>query len=167
MSVGDINITVVGNLTKDPELRYTTSSTAVASFVVASSPRVRDQASGEWKDGPAVFMRCSAWRHLAEHVAETCERGTRVIVTGRLTQREYEDTNGIKRQVTELQVEEVGPSLKYATAKVIKATRGAPGGEPPHPADAWSGDQTSGWGKAQSSADGGWNGGYANDEPPF
>lgn len=146
---GDTTITVIGNLTADPELRFTPSGAAVSNFTVASTPRSFDKASGEWKDGDALFLRCSVWRQAAENIAESLTRGTRVIVSGRLVQRSYEK-DGEKRTVYELQVDEVGPSLKYATAKVQKATRSdassAPAGDPwggPVPASSF------------------------NDEPPF
>src|ERR1700760_165704 len=125
---GDTVITVVGNLTDDPELRFTPSGAAVANFTVASTPRTFDRQSGEWKDGEALFMRCNIWRQAAENVAETLTRGARVIVSGRLKQRSYETREGEKRTVVELEVEEVGPSLKYATAKVNKVSRGSGGG---------------------------------------
>lgn len=124
---GDTIITVVGNLTSDPELRFTPSGAAVAGFTVASTPRHFDKQSGEWKDDDALFMRCSVWRQAAENVAETLTRGMRVMVTGRLKQRSYETAEGQKRTVVELEVDEVGPSLKYATAKVDKVTRGSDG----------------------------------------
>ncbi|MET0234409.1 MAG: single-stranded DNA-binding protein [Kibdelosporangium sp.] len=125
---GDTVITVVGNLTADPELRFTSSGAAVASFTVASTPRTFDRQSGEWKDGEALFMRCSIWRQAAENVAETLTRGARVIVSGRLKQRSYDTREGEKRTVIELEVEEVGPSLRYATAKVNRVSRGEGGG---------------------------------------
>jgi single-strand DNA-binding protein len=125
---GDTTITVVGNLTADPELRFTSSGAAVASFTVASTPRTFDRQSGEWKDGEALFMRCSIWRQAAENVAESLTRGARVIVSGRLKQRSYDTREGEKRTVIELEVDEVGPSLKYATAKVNRANRGEGGG---------------------------------------
>src|SRR3954471_3318910 len=118
MAAGDTTITVVGNLTGDPELRFTPSGAAVASFTVASTPRTLDKATNEWKDGDALFLRCSIWRQAAENVAESLQKGMRVIVQGRLQQRSYETKEGEKRTVVELQVDEVGPSLKYATAKV-------------------------------------------------
>jgi single-strand DNA-binding protein len=121
---GDTIITVVGNLTADPELRFTPSGAAVANFTVASTPRTLDRQSGEWKDGEALFMRCNIWRQAAENVAETLTRGMRVMVTGRLKQRSFETREGEKRTVVELEVDEVGPSLKYATAKVNKVSRG-------------------------------------------
>ena len=125
---GDTTITVVGNLTADPELRFTPSGAAVANFTVASTPRIYDRQSGEWKDGEALFLRCNIWREAAENVAESLTRGSRVIVTGRLQQRSFETREGEKRTVMEVEVEEIGPSLKYATAKVNKASRGGGGG---------------------------------------
>jgi len=125
---GDTTITVVGNLTADPELRFTPSGAAVANFTVASTPRILDRQSNEWKDGEALFLRCSIWREAAENVAESLTRGSRVIVTGRLKQRSFETKEGEKRTVMEVEVDEIGPSLRYATAKVNKATRGAGGG---------------------------------------
>jgi single-strand DNA-binding protein len=125
---GDTVITVVGNLTADPELRFTPSGAAVANFTVASTPRNFDRQSGEWKDGDALFMRCNIWRQPAENVAETLTRGMRVMVTGRLRQRSFETREGEKRTVVELEVDEVGPSLRYATAKVNKTAKGSGGG---------------------------------------
>ncbi len=125
---GETTITVVGNLTADPELRFTPSGAAVANFTVASTPRTFDRQSNEWKDGETLFMRCSIWRDSAENVAESLHRGTRVIVTGRLKSRSYETKEGEKRTVIELDVDEVGPSLRYASAKVTKAERGGSGG---------------------------------------
>ncbi|MEW1734472.1 single-stranded DNA-binding protein [Nocardia beijingensis] len=120
---GDTVITVIGNLTADPELRFTPAGQAVANFVVASTPRVFDRNSNEWKDGEALFLRCSIWREAAENVAESLVRGSRVIVSGRLKQRSYQTREGEKRTVVELEVDEVGPSLRYATAKVIRNSR--------------------------------------------
>lgn len=125
---GETVITVIGNLTGDPELRFTPSGAAVVNFTIASTPRTFDRQSQEWKDGEALFLRCSAWRQLAENVAETLTRGARVIASGRLTQRSWEDKEGQKRTTVELQVDEVGPSLRFATAKVIRAARGESGG---------------------------------------
>ena len=125
---GETTITVVGNLTADPELRFTQSGAAVASFTVASTPRTFDKASGEWKDGEALFLRCNVWRQVAENVAESLTRGSRVLVTGRLRQRSFETKEGEKRTVIELEVDEIGPSLRYATAKVNKVSRGDGGG---------------------------------------
>ena len=165
---GDTNITVVGNLTADPELRFTASGAAVANFTVASTPRTFDRKSGEWKDGEALFLRCNIWRQAAENVAESLTRGARVVVTGRLKQRSFETKEGEKRTVIELEVDEIGPSLRYATAKVNRAQRagggeGAGGGgyggsasRPTPPADdPWS-----------SAPPAGGAGGYS-DEPPF
>lgn len=121
---GDTTITIIGNLTDDPELKFTSSGIAVAKFRVASTPRFMDRASGEWKDGQALFMRCTVWRQAAEHVAESLQRGARVVVVGRLVQNNYETREGEKRSTVELQVDEIGPSLRYATAKVNKMSRG-------------------------------------------
>ncbi|MDT5038957.1 MAG: single-strand DNA-binding protein [Micromonosporaceae bacterium] len=125
---GETTITVVGNLTDDPELRFTPSGAAVAKFRVASTPRTLDRASGEWKDGEPLFLSCNVWRQAAENVAESLQRGARVVVTGRLRQRSYETREGEKRTVIELEVDEIGPSLRYATAKVQKMSRGSGGG---------------------------------------
>uniref|UniRef100_UPI003F497EEB single-stranded DNA-binding protein n=1 Tax=Amycolatopsis sp. CA-290885 TaxID=3239925 RepID=UPI003F497EEB len=128
----DTVITVVGNLTADPELRFTPSGAAVANFTVASTPRIFDRQSGEWRDGEALFMRCNLWRQQAENLAESLRRGARVMVQGRLKQRSFETKEGEKRTVVELEVDEIGPSLRYATATVKKAVRtdgaGAPAG---------------------------------------
>ena len=124
---GETIITVVGNLVDDPELRFTPSGAAVAKFRVASTPRVMDRETNQWKDGEGLFLTCVTWRQMAENVAETLTRGARVIVQGRLKQRNYETREGEKRTVYELDVEEVGPSLKYATAKVQKLSRGSNG----------------------------------------
>ncbi len=127
---GETVITVVGNLVDDPELRFTPSGAAVAKFRVASTPRIFDRQTNEWKDGEGLFLTCSVWRQAAENVAESLTRGMRVVVQGRLKQRSYEDREGVKRTVYELDVEEVGPSLKSATAKVTKTTgRGGQGGQ--------------------------------------
>ncbi|MEV4311557.1 single-stranded DNA-binding protein [Actinocrispum sp. NPDC049592] len=169
---GDTVITVVGNLTADPELRFTSSGAAVASFTVASTPRTFDRQSGEWKDGEALFMRCSIWRQAAENVAESLTRGARVIVSGRLKQRSYDTREGEKRTVIELEVDEVGPSLRYATAKVNRVSRGEGGG------GGFGGGGGGGNGGAPSRqsapADDPWGsappaggGGGFSDEPPF
>ncbi|WP_326550723.1 single-stranded DNA-binding protein [Micromonospora sp. NBC_01813] len=171
---GDTTITVIGNLTDDPELRFTPSGAAVAKFRVASTPRFMDKASGEWKDGEALFLACTVWRQAAEHVAESLQRGARVIVSGRLRQRSYETREGEKRTVIELEVDEIGPSLRYATAKVQKMARsggsggggfggsggggGAPGGG--NFEDPWATAAP-----AASSARAG--GGNFEEEPPF
>ncbi len=128
MAIGDTPITVVGNLTADPELRFTPSGAAVANFTVASTPRQFDRQTNEWKDQETLFMRCSIWREAAENAAESLTRGTRVVVTGRLVARSWETPEGEKRTVMEMQADEVGPSLRYATAKVTKAQRGGGGG---------------------------------------
>src|SRR2546421_2485869 len=132
MAAGDTQITIAGNLVDDPELRFTPAGQPVARFRVASTPRFRDNSTGEWKDGDSLFLTCNVWRQAAENVAESLTRGMRVIVSGRLRQRSYETKEGEKRTVVELDVEEIGPSLKYATAKVTKANRpggqGGPGG---------------------------------------
>jgi single-strand DNA-binding protein len=155
---GDTVITVVGNLTDDPELRFTSSGAAVANFTVASTPRFFDKQTNDWKDGDALFLRCSVWRQAAENVAESLNKGSRVIVQGRLKQRSYETREGERRTVYELDVEEVGPSLRYATAKVTKASRSGAGGGggfgAPAPASAPAEDP---WASAQP----------VDDEPPF
>src|ERR1700761_2530459 len=120
---GETTITIVGNLTDDPELRFTPSGAAVAKFRIASTPRTLDRQTNEWKDGEPLFLACNIWRDAAEHVAESLQRGARVIVQGRLRQRSYETREGEKRTVYELEVDEIGPSLRYATAKVMKMTR--------------------------------------------
>ncbi|MDT7660544.1 MAG: single-strand DNA-binding protein, partial [Pseudonocardiales bacterium] len=163
---GDTIITVVGNLTADPELRFTPSGAAVANFTVASTPRQFDKQSGEWKDGEALFMRCNIWRQAAENVAETLTRGSRVIVSGRLKQRSYETREGEKRTVVELEVEEVGPSLRYATAKVNKVSRGSGGGGFGGGGGGSAGGPSDDpWGSAPAAGSGG--GGGSDEEPPF
>jgi single-strand DNA-binding protein len=170
---GDTIITVIGNLTADPELRFTPSGAAVANFTVASTPRIFDRQTNEWKDGEALFLRCNIWREAAENVAESLTRGSRVIVQGRLKQRSFETREGEKRTVVELEVDEIGPSLKYATAKVNKASRsggggggfGSGGGGSRNAAPAGGSDakQDDPWGSAPAS--GSFSGG--DDEPPF
>jgi single-strand DNA-binding protein len=125
---GETVITVIGNLTGDPELRFTPSGAAVASFTVASTPRTLDRESGQWKDGDPLFLRCSVWRQYAENVAESLTKGMQVVVQGRLKQRSYETNQGEKRTVVELDVDDVGPTLRFATAKVTKSQRGSGGG---------------------------------------
>jgi single-strand DNA-binding protein len=153
---GETSLTIIGNLVGDPELRFTPSGAAVANFTVASTPRSFDKAKNEWVDGDTLFMRCSLWREAAENVAESLTKGARVIVTGRLTQRSYETREGEKRTVVELQVDEVGPSLKYATARVTRAQRSSGGGGP-----AGGGSPSASGGDPWAQA-----GGYG-DEPPF
>ncbi|BCB80620.1 single-stranded DNA-binding protein [Phytohabitans flavus] len=169
---GDTIITVIGNLTDDPELRFTPSGAAVAKFRVASTPRVMDRQSGEWKDGEPLFLSCSVWRQAAENVAESLQRGARVIVSGRLRQRSYETREGEKRTVYELEVDEIGPSLRYATAKVQKMARsGGSGGF----GSGGGGGQGGGgnfddpWATATPAPAGSGSGGGSNfdDEPPF
>jgi single-strand DNA-binding protein len=128
MAAGDTVITIVGNLVDDPELRFTPSGAAVAKFRIASTPRFMDKQTNEWKDGESLFLSCNVWRQAAENVAESLTRGSRVIVSGRLKQRSFETKEGEKRTVVELEVDEIGPSLRYATAKVTKASRGEGGG---------------------------------------
>ncbi len=168
---GETTITVVGNLTDDPDLRFTPSGAAVANFTVASTPRFFDKNTNEWKDGDALFLRCSIWRQAAENVAESLHRGTRVIVQGRLRQRSYETREGEKRTVFELDVDEVGPSLKYATAKTTKTSRsGTSGGSSSDMSagnDPWAtaapaaGNQQAGGNDPWAAPAGG------SDEPPF
>ena len=172
---GDTVITVIGNLTADPELRFTPSGAAVANFTVASTPRTFDRQTNEWKDGEALFLRCAIWREAAENVAESLTRGARVVVSGRLKQRSFETKEGEKRTVIELDVDEIGPSLRYATAKVTKASRGGGGG-------GWSGGGQQGggqqgqqgggqqddpWATGPSQGGGAGFGGNRDDEPPF
>lgn len=167
---GDTTITVTGNLTDDPELRFTPTGAAVAKFRVASTPRFLDRQSGEWKDGDPLFLACVVWRQAAENVAESLQRGARVIVTGRLKQRSYETREGEKRTVIELEVDEIGPSLKYATARVQKMQRstggdggfgssggrGSNGGGGGNQDDPWAGNTPVGAGA-----------GPRDNEPPF
>ncbi|WP_372667498.1 single-stranded DNA-binding protein [Amycolatopsis kentuckyensis] len=167
---GDTVITVIGNLTSDPELRFTPSGAAVANFTVASTPRTLDRQSGEWKDGEALFLRCNIWRQAAENVAESLTRGARVVVQGRLKQRSFETKEGEKRTVVELEVDEIGPSLRYATAKVNKVSRGGGGGGD-FGGGGGGGNRGGGgapaddpWGSAPAASSGG--GGFS-DEPPF
>src|ERR1041384_1342040 len=128
MAAGDTNITVIGNLTDDPELRFTPSGAAVAKFRVASTPRFMDRQSNEWKDGEPLFLACTVWRQAAENVAESLTPGSRVLLSGPVRQRSYETREGEKRTVIELEVDEIGPSLRYATAKVQKMSRSSGGG---------------------------------------
>ena len=168
MAAGDVTITVVGNLTDDPELRFTPSGAAVAKFRVASTPRFLDKQTNEWKDGEPLFLSCNIWRQAAENVAESLQRGARVIVTGRLRQRSYETREGEKRTVYELEVDEIGPSLRYATAKVQKMQRSSGGGY----GSGGSGGSAGGGGGGMSddpwasAAPAGGSGGV-DEEPPF
>lgn len=162
-------ITVVGNLTADPELRYTQSGLAVANFTIASTPRTYDRAANEWKDGEALFLRASVWREFAEHVASTLTKGSRVIAQGRLKQRSYETKEGEKRTSIELEIDEIGPSLRYATAQVTRTSSGSGGGGSrggaPVADEPWGASSNGG----QQSASGGdvWNtpGSFSDDTP--
>ncbi len=177
MAAGDTPITVVGNLVADPELRFTASGQPVATFRVASTPRIRDNATNEWKDGDSLFLSCNVWRQAAENVAESLQRGMRVIVTGRLRQRNYETKEGEKRTVYEVEVDDVGPSLRNASAKVNRASRG--GGEGGFSGGGNRGGGGGGGQGGQASSGGGsrnedpWasdsssSGGGYSDEPPF
>ena len=169
--------TITGNLTSDPELRFSPSGAAVASFTVASAPRIFDRQANEWKDGETLFMRCSVWREAAEHVAESLQRGSRVIVTGRLKSRSYETKEGEKRTVTELDVQEIGPSLRWATARVAKAQRGQSSGGWGQQGQQDARPAQGGWDQPRQGGGDSWNpdtggGGWGNnrparDEPPF
>ncbi|GAA3001573.1 single-stranded DNA-binding protein [Streptosporangium longisporum] len=192
MAAGDTTITIVGNLVDDPELRFTPTGQAVARFRIASTPRFLDKTTNEWKDGEGLFLTCNVWRQAAENVAESLQRGMRVIVQGRLRQRSYETKEGEKRTVYEVEVDEVGPSLRNATAKVNKTARqggggGAGGGFGGGPAnDPWAsaapaapqgggfgggggGNNYGGGGQQQGGQQGGggFGGGDFSDEPPF
>jgi single-strand DNA-binding protein len=150
MAAGDTPITIIGNLVDDPELRYAPSGEPVAKFRVASTPRIYDKASGEWKDGDSLFLTCNVWRQAAENAAESLQRGMRVIVSGRLRQRSYETREGEKRTVYEVEADEVGPSLRNASAKVTRASRSKPSQQQGKPAeDPWA------------------SAGGSGDEPPF
>jgi single-strand DNA-binding protein len=177
MAAGDTQITIAGNLVEDPELRFTPAGQPVARFRVASTPRFRDNATGEWKDGDSLFLTCNVWRQAAENVAESLTRGMRVIVSGRLRQRSYETREGEKRTVYEVEVDDVGPSLRNASAKVNRVARS--GGEGGYS----GGGQRGQGGQAGSGRSGGGQGGYGggaeadpwasdapggfSDEPPF
>ncbi|GAA4210770.1 single-stranded DNA-binding protein [Actinocatenispora rupis] len=166
---GETVITVVGNLVNDPELRFTNSGAAVASFRIASTPRTFDRQSGEWKDGEALFLTCSVWRQAAENVAESLQRGSRVIVQGRLKQRSYETREGEKRTVIEMEVDEIGPSLRYATAKVQKMSRSGGGGGGGFGASGGGAPADDPWASATPAGarSGGGNNSSFDDEPPF
>jgi single-strand DNA-binding protein len=183
---GDTVTTIIGNLTADPELRFTPSGAAVANLTIASTPRTFDRQSNEWKDGETLFMRCSIWRDAAENVAESLHRGTRVVATGRLKTRSYDTKEGEKRTVIEMDIDEIGPSLRYASAKVTKAERSgsgqqggqqqqgqadpwATGATPPQQAGGGYSGQGPGYGQQQPQQgppQGGW-GQPPYDEPPF
>lgn len=175
---GETVITVIGNLTADPELRFTPAGAAVANFTVASTPRTFDRNTGEWRDGEALFLRCNIWRDAAENVAESLTKGARVVVNGRLRQRSFETREGEKRTVVELEVDEIGPSLRYATAKVSKTSRSGGGGggfgsgggnyNADNGGGGRSGQQAGDdpWGSAPAAGSSG-GGGRMDDEPPF
>ncbi|MEU6428464.1 single-stranded DNA-binding protein [Microbispora sp. NPDC046973] len=181
MAAGDTQITIVGNLVDDPELRFTPTGQAVARFRIASTPRFLDRQTNEWKDGEGLFLTCNVWRQAAENVAESLQRGMRVIVQGRLRQRSYETKEGEKRTVYEVEVDEVGPSLRNATAKVNKTSRqggggggfGGPANDPwataaPAPQGGYgSGGGGGGGGGFGGPQGGGGFGGDFSDEPPF
>jgi single-strand DNA-binding protein len=158
---GDTTITVIGNLTDDPELRFTPSGAAVAKFRIASTPRLLDKATNEWKDGEPLFLACNIWRQAAENAAESLTRGARVIVSGRLKQRTYETKEGEKRTVIELEVDEIGPSLKYATVKVQKLSRSSTGNGTPQ-----GGGSDDPWSTA-APAGGSRSGSFDGQDPPF
>jgi single-strand DNA-binding protein len=176
MAAGDTQITIAGNLVDDPELRFTPAGQPVARFRVASTPRFRDNSTGEWKDGDSLFLTCNVWRQAAENVAESLQRGMRVIVSGRLRQRSYETKEGEKRTVYEVEVDDVGPSLRNASAKVAKVSRsgggfsggGGGGGGQGYGGNGSGGSGGSGGGRAEAdpwaSSD---SGGGFSDEPPF
>jgi len=163
MAAGDTNLTMIGNLVSDPELRFTPSGAAVAKFTVASTPRYLDKTTNEWKDGDSLFLQCQIWRQAAENVAESLTKGMRVIVSGRLKQRSYETKEGEKRTVFEVEVDEVGPSLRNATAKVTKTARqtgtgyNAPAAATASTDDPWS----------AAPVGGGWSTTPSDDAPPF
>jgi single-strand DNA-binding protein len=165
MAAGDTTITLIGNLVDDPELRFTPSGAAVAKFRVASTPRYLDRTTNEWKDGESLFLQCNIWRQAAENVAESLTKGMRVILTGRLKQRSYETKEGEKRTVFEVEVDEVGPSLRNATAKVTRTQRAAGGGAAaPAAVDSFNDDP---WAAASTSPAGGGWATSTTDEPPF
>ncbi|ADG90248.1 hypothetical protein TBS_17270 [Thermobispora bispora] len=171
MAAGDTQITIVGNLVDDPELRFTPTGQAVARFRVASTPRYLDRQTNEWKDGEALFLTCNVWRQTAENVAESLQRGMRVIVQGRLRQRSYETKEGERRTVYEVEVDDVGPSLRNATAKVNKTTRQSGGFGSGPAADPWATATPApppgyGYGGGGGAQDGGFGGDFS-DEPPF
>ena len=173
MAAGDTSITIIGNLVGDPELRYTPTGQAVANFRVASTPRYMDKATNEWKDGDSLFLSCTVWRQAAENVAESLQRGMRVIVSGRLRQRSYETKEGEKRTVYEVEVDEVGPSLRNASAKVTRSSRSGGSGFGGQSGSGGQGGQGGyGGGGGGRPADDPWTsdasgGNDFSDEPPF
>ena len=172
MAAGDTTITIIGNLVGDPELRYTPTGQAVATFRVASTPRFMDRTTNEWKDGDSLFLSCNVWRQAAENVAESLQRGMRVIVSGRLRQRSYETKEGEKRTVYEVEVDEVGPSLRNASAKVTRSTRSGAGGGFGGGGQSGQGGQSGYGGGSGGRTDDPWASDPAgdngfSDEPPF
>ena len=165
MAAGDTNLTMIGNLVSDSELRFTPSGAAVAKFTVASTPRYLDKNTNEWKDGDSLFLQCQIWRQAAEDVAESLSKGMRVIVSGRLKQRSYETKEGEKRTVFEVEVDEVGPSLRNATAKVTKTARQAGTGYTPAASEASTSSTDDPWSAAP--VGGGWSTTPSDDTPPF
>ncbi|MFJ9905773.1 single-stranded DNA-binding protein [Streptomyces sp. NPDC101152] len=162
MSVGETPITIVGNLAADPELRFTPSGAALVKFSIASTPRRYDKTSGQWQDGTAMFLRCSAWRDLAQHIAESLTKGMRVVVTGRLRQHNWQNDQGENRSMLGLEVDDIGPSLQFATAKVERVQRNGAASGPAN--DAWNTAAPAG----TAPASGGWGSpAPASDEPPF
>lgn len=179
---GETVITVIGNLTADPELRFTPSGSAVANFTIASTPRTFDSQTKEWKDGEALFLRCSVWREAAENVAESLTKGMRVIAQGRLRSRSYDTKEGERRTVMELEVDEIGPSLRFASAKVTRTQRsgngggGFGGGQQSPQSNApqqggqgggWNAPAADPWSTGGNNAGGGWGASNGSDEPPF
>ncbi|MCW5952214.1 MAG: single-stranded DNA-binding protein [Propionibacteriaceae bacterium] len=167
---GETIITVVGNLTADPELRFTPSGAPVANFTVASTPRTFDRQTGEWKDGDAMFLNCAVWRQPAENVAESLTKGMRVIVQGRLRSRSYETREGERRTVFEIEVEEIGPSLRYATAKVTRTSGGGGnygGGQSSGGGSNWGGGNSGGGQSERSGGNDPWSQAGQAEEPPF
>ena len=165
MAAGDTNLTMIGNLVNDPELRFTPSGAAVAKFTVASTPRYLDKNTNEWKDGDSLFLQCQIWRQAAENVAESLTKGMRVIVSGRLKQRSYETKEGEKRTVFEVEVDEVGPSLRNATAKVTKTARQTGGGYTAPTSESPVASTDDPWSAAP--VGGGWSTTPSDDTPPF
>ena len=163
---GETTITVIGNLTNDPELRFTPSGSAVANFTIASTPRTFDRQSNEWKDGETLFLRAAVWREAAENVAESLTKGMRVIVSGRLKSRSYETKEGEKRTVIELEVDEIGPSLRYANAKVNRTQRSGGGGAGTGPQGGFGGGNSGGFGGGSGANQGGNSGGTWGGNQP-
>lgn len=171
---GETTITVVGNLTNDPELRFTPGGDAVANFTIASTPRTFDRAANDWKDGETLFLRASVWKEAAENVAESLTKGMRVVAQGRLKSRSYETKEGEKRTVMELEVDEIGPSLRYASAKVTRTQRSNNGGSSPsgrgdagNSGSFGGGGSSDNWAAPSGGNSGGWGNGPTSQDPPF